>query len=320
MSGAAAAIRRIRSRPSRRSGSRLRALALPPRLRRRILASVILAAVLGGLYMFVLRDLGVVAVENVAVTGLTGSKDSARATAALEDAAKGSTTLHVDRGALAAVAAQFPVIKSVGVHTDFPDGMRIEVVQQRPAAMLVIGGRRIPVAGDGSVLSGLPSKGELPTVKVQGDVPDKQLTPSGTLDAVRVAGGAPALMTPALDSVSRQKAKGWVIEMRGGPDLIFGPATQVALKWKAAARVLADHDAAGADYIDLRIPSRPAAGGLPVQTVEPIAPAGSDADDPAALPEAQEAAPVAPPATAPQAIAPAPDATGADTPAEGTQP
>ena len=40
------------------------------------------------------------------------------------------------------------------------------------------------------------------------------------------------------------------------------------------ARVLADPDAAGATYIDVRLPGRPAAGGLPAATLAPVAPAG----------------------------------------------
>lgn len=319
MSAAAAVVRRIRSRPSKRAPSRLHALALPPRLRRRLLALAVIAAVLSGLYLFVLRDLGIVGVEKVRVRGLAGSSDTARATAALQAAARKSTTLHVDSDALREVARQFPVIKSVSVHTNFPHGMRIEVTQQRPAAMLVIGTRKVPVAGDGAVLTSLPAAGALPTVKVQGDVPVKRLTPSGTLDAVRVAGGAPAPLTATLASVTRRGDKGWVVTMRDGPDLIFGPATSVAEKWRAATRVLADRDASGADYIDLRIPGRPAAGGLPVQTIQPVAPAGSAGDDPAVDPPLQ-GSPATPSAAAPQPAAPAPSPSGAGTPPRSLQP
>ena len=82
----------------------------------------------------------------------------------------------------------------------------------------------------------------------------------------------------------------------------------MAAKWTAVTRVLADRDAAGADYIDLRIPGRPAAGGLPVQTVEPVAPA--DSQDEATPPAAGQA----PPAATPQQETPAP-AVPAPTPA-----
>ena len=43
---------------------------------------------------------------------------------------------------------------------------------------------------------------------------------------------------------------------------MFGTRDDAAVKWAAAARVLAEPDAAGATYLDLRVPGRVAAGGL----------------------------------------------------------
>jgi hypothetical protein len=65
-----------------------------------------------------------------------------------------------------------------------------------------------------------------------------------------------------------------VVELRDGPEVLFGDADYIAEKWTAAVRVLADGGAAGATYIDVRLPERPVAGGLPVETIEPVAPAG----------------------------------------------
>ncbi len=318
MSAAAARLRGLSPRRVLRlPGALVR--AVPAHVRRRLLVVVVLSGLLSGLYMVWLRDIGLVAVEKVQVTGLTGS-DAGEATAALEEVARDSTTLHVDHAAIDAVADRFPVIHSVRIETDFPDGMRIAVTEQRPAAMLVAGGKRIPVAGDGAVLTALTIKGSLPTIEVEpGNVPDKRLTRSSTLDAARVAGGAPAALTPRLKTVTKEGAKGWVVQVQDGPELIFGAASSVAAKWTAAARVLADRDAAGADYIDLRIPGRPAAGGLPVQTVEPVAPADSQdeaippsADQAPVPPDPQQApAPAAPAAPAPT---PAPTAPQAETP------
>ena len=300
MSGAATAVRRLRGFSPRRTltvpGRLLR--AIPPHVRRRLTVALVLGGLLFGLYMVWLRDVGLVAVEKVQVSGLTG-RDAARASAALEKVARDSTTLHVDQAAIDRVARRFPTIHSLRVETDFPKGMRIAVTEQRPAAMLVAGSRRIPVAGDGAVLTALTIKETLPAIKLgAGDVPDTRLTPSSTLDAVRVAGGAPAALTPKLESVTREGAKGWVVQVKEGPELIFGAATSVAAKWTAVTRVLADRDAAGADYIDLRIPGRPAAGGLPVQTVEPVAPADSGQTPPPAAPVTPAPAPSPTPAPA----------------------
>ena len=228
MSGAAAAARRLRGfSPRRALTAPFRLLgAIPPHIRRRVIVALAVSGLLFGLYMVWLRDIGLVAVEKVQVTGLTG-KDAVQATAALEQAARDSTTLHVDRAAIDAAAERFPIIQSVQIKTDFPEGMRIVVTEQRPAAMLVAGSRRIPVAGDGSVLTALTIKESLPTIKVEpGNVPDKRLTRSSTLDAVRVAGGAPAALTPRLESVTKEGAKGWVVRVEDGPELIFGAATQ----------------------------------------------------------------------------------------------
>ncbi len=312
MSAALAAVRRLGgvspARALRLPGHLV--LAVPRHLRRRAVVLAVVAGILFAAYMLVLRDLGVFAVDRVAVTGLSGGRDGARATAALEHAARDSTTLHVDHGAIGAATDRFPTIRSVRVQTEFPSGMRILVTEQRPAAMLVVGARRIPVAGDGSVLTGLPLRGSLPEVKVKaGALPAKRLTPSGTLDAVRVAGGAPAALTGKLENVARRPGKGWVVQVTDGPLLEFGPATRLGEKWAAVTRVLADRDAAGADYIDVRLPGRPAAGGLPVQTMQPVAPAGSSQDP------VQGAQPVTPPATTPSAASPP-----AASPAPATQP
>ena len=128
------------------------------------------------------------------------------------------------------------------------------------------------------------------------------------------------------------------MQMRDGPELIFGDATRARAKWIAATRVLADPEAEGASYIDVRLPGRPAAGGLPAGTVAPVAPAGmADTAPPAGTtgvdPATEQLAPTVPngdpataepnapataqptaPAPAPQSAEPAPaptDSTGA---------
>jgi hypothetical protein len=77
-----------------------------------------------------------------------------------------------------------------------------------------------------------------------------------------------------------------VVHMRRGPDLIMGSAERLPAKWTAAARVLSSPSAKGATYIDLRLPERPAAGGLPTTSLLPLAPAGSDAGTTQATPDA----------------------------------
>ena len=52
-------------------------LSIPARFRRRIAAALLLAAVLGSVYFFWLRDSSLVAIERVQVTGLT-TRDAPR--------------------------------------------------------------------------------------------------------------------------------------------------------------------------------------------------------------------------------------------------
>jgi cell division protein FtsQ len=302
VSAFAATVRRLRVVAPRRAsipGSR--------RLRRRLVFLILAGLLLTGAYMLWLRNSGLVAVEKVHVTGLTG-KDARRARAALEGAARGSTTLNVDRRSIEQAAQAFPVIRALQITPDFPSGMRIRVREHRPAAVLVAGARRIPVAGDGSILTGLPLRGSLPTIEVRGAVPPRRLGAGTAMGAVRVAGAAPAVLTERLDSVQTTQSRGVVVKVAHGPDLIFGAAVRVHAKWAAAARVLADPDAAGAEYIDLRIPERPAAGGLSVETVAPVAPAG--AADP------EQLAPAAPTTGQQSPAAPAPGGPAAPEPVQ----
>jgi cell division protein FtsQ len=61
----------------------------------------------------------------------------------------------------------------------------------------------------------------------------------------------------------RWDAAGLHVELRPGPRLDFGGAGRPRAKWVAAARVLSDPRAAGASYLDLRVPERPLAGTFP---------------------------------------------------------
>jgi cell division protein FtsQ len=309
---ALAAARRLR--PVKLRGVRA-ALVPGPRLRRRVVALGVLALLLTAFYMLWLRDSGLVAVERVEVTGLTG-RDADRVRTALDGAARGMTTLHVDQEALENAAAVFPVVQAIEVEADFPSGLKINVIEHRPVALLVSGERRIPVAADGTVLAGLPTEGSLPVIETEAAIPARQLEPGVALDAARVAGGAPAVLVGRLAQVERESDRGLVVGIEDGPDLIFGGTDRLAAKWAAAVRVLADPDAAGAEYVDVRLPERPAAGGLAVETVAPVAPAGTELPEVVpVVPEADPALSVEPAPVVPEALPQTEYAPGAVEPA-----
>jgi hypothetical protein len=72
-------------------------------------------------------------------------------------------------------------------------------------------------------------------------------------------GAAPA---PLAKAVTRAFSgpKGLTIVMRSGLLVYCGDAARPHAKWISLARVLADPSSAGASYVDVRLPERPAAG------------------------------------------------------------
>ncbi len=79
--------------------------------------------------------------------------------------------------------------------------------------------------------------------------------------ALAVAAAAPQPLLERSEQLS-YGPEGLTIDLRNGPPLVFGTADDATAKWAAAARVLAEPSAAGATYLDLRVPGRVAAGGL----------------------------------------------------------
>jgi cell division protein FtsQ len=264
--GAGVALRRLRL------GRQLRLPRLSPRLRLALLVLAALALVLGAAYRFWLRDSDLVAVERVSVTGLT-TDEASRLRSALESTASTMSTLHVDQGRLERAVAAFPVVSGLRVETRFPHELRIRVLEHHPAAMAQADGGRVPVAADGTLLRGLPAEGRLPTIDVEGGLRGERLGDAEALSAARVAGAAPAVLQRRIEEVATGGEDGLVAELRDGPELIFGDDSRRRAKWTAAARVLADPEAEGAAYVDVRIPGRPAAGGLTAETAPPVAPA-----------------------------------------------
>jgi cell division protein FtsQ len=234
-------------------------------------AVMLLAVLLGGGWMW-LRDSGLTRVTVVHVTGATTSERSQIA-AALDNAAREMTTLHVKRDVLDDAVASYPSVAGLRVKTDFPHKMSIEVLEHRPVAALDIDGRRVPVSGGGVVLTGVRADADLPSIRRKISPTEGHVTDRRTRDALAVAAAAPE---PLLERSDRLwwGPRGLTLDLRNGPPLIFGTSEDAVAKWAAAARVLAEPSAAGATYMDLRITGRVAAGGLspvPQETPDPDA-------------------------------------------------
>ena len=221
----------------------------------------LLLAALGVVVLFVagwmwLRESSLVAVREVSISGVDGPQ-AAQIEGALQDAARDMTTLDVREDTLRTAVEPYPVVKAVRAQSDFPHGLRIVVQQHVPVGALVAAGSRVPIAADGTVLRDTPADG-LPLVRVDGWAPGARVE-GRAAEAVAVLAAAP----PALRARVRELSsgpKGWTAPLADGPVLYLGDAHRLAAKWVAAARVLEDPTAAGATYLDLRLPERPAAG------------------------------------------------------------
>jgi cell division protein FtsQ len=247
-----------------------RAAAMPrvrsvPRLpRAAVWAVAVIALLIAGLLWF--RDSSLVAVKHVTVVGLSGP-ETARVTAQLEDAARDMTTLHVRTDQLRSVVEPYPVVKDLEVTTDFPHDLKITIVENTPVAVVVVGGEKTPVAGDGRLLHGADQR-QLPSVPVSVVPAGDHVVDPVARQAIAALAAAPPALRDRVLRASSTKQGGLTLVLHNGPDLRFGGADRLAAKWAAAAAVLADSDSAGATYLDLRYPERPAAGGLEDPTLQ----------------------------------------------------
>lgn len=257
------------------------------RLRIALLTALIAMPLLSGAYQL-LRHSSLSAVEHVQVRGLVAvhGADTAAIETALTGAAHGMSTLAVNPAALRAAVAAYPIVGAVRVHPSFPHGLRVEVVERSPVAALVVNGASTAVAADGVVLGPGFLSGSLPLVNAgkstatpasaSASASTSALTttlpPIGgsvrgasLLGALTVLGAAPAQLAHEVTRVY-SGSKGLTVALHGNLLAYFGDATRPHAKWLSLARVLADPSSAGAVYIDVRLPERPAAGFAPGTT------------------------------------------------------
>lgn len=241
--------------PQSKSSSRPR---WRPRARWIVLV-VVLGALLVGGWLW-LRDSSLAQVEKVNVTGATGETRRG-VERAITIAAREMTTLHFDAAALRAALKPYPIVKSIEVRTHPLHKIDVIVHQYTPVATVVLGGRDVPVAADGTVLDGSSATGVPPLatnrVPVRGEIRERAV-----LEEIRVLAGATAAQRATVERV-QQGPHGVELKFRGdAPMAYFGNGARARDQWIALRRVEADPASAGATYIDLRIPERPAAGGF----------------------------------------------------------
>jgi cell division protein FtsQ len=230
-----------------------------PRPRPSVIAILVgVVILLGGAWLWV-RDSSLVSVDRVSVSGQSGP-DAAQIRAALISAARNMTTLDVRMDQLRTAVAPYPVVKDLRVSTQFPHGMRIRVIEQVPIGAVSVGGRTIAVAGDGTLLHDVPASPSLPSIPMRVPPGGTRIAEPDAVHAVELLAAAPYPMIARISQVTTDASHGLVAQLRNGPSIYFGDSGRLAAKWIAATAVLTDAGSAGAAYIDVTDPGRPAAG------------------------------------------------------------
>jgi cell division protein FtsQ len=226
----------------------------------RLIALVILLGALAIAYFAWFRHSSFVAVQEVRVEGVS-TADRDRVAAALTEAADGMSTLDVDAARLAGAVSGFPTVASVSADPSFPHGLTVHVIERRPVALAGDGDHEVAVAAGGSVMPGVDVGGlNLPAIHVD-ELPQAGRLGGEGLEESHVIAAAPAPLRPLVDGASTTDDYGIVVPLQGGIELRFGSAAKARAKWAAAAAVLADPGVTALEYLDVRVPSRPAIGG-----------------------------------------------------------
>jgi cell division protein FtsQ len=264
------------------------------RLRIALLSMLIALPMLAGGWL-ALRDSPLVSVEHVQVSGVHGP-EAAAIDAALAGAARQMSTLDLHAGSLRSAVASYRVVREVHAYPSFPHGVRIRVVEQLPVAAVTIAGVRTAVAADGVILgpsllsSSLPTLSEGSDASAASGVTGKPVHGSSLEASLAVLGAAPAPMATDVARVFNGP-EGVTVAMRNGLIVYFGDATRPHAKWISLARVLAAPSSAGASYVDVRLPERPAAG-FAGSSAAPSATSASEAE-PASISDPNTAAELA---------------------------
>jgi cell division protein FtsQ len=210
---------------------------------------------LGG--WMLLREAPLFSVDEVTITGLSPNA-LPEVSDRLLAAARAQTTTDFSVAAVRAAVAPYTLVADLRVQTHFPHGVAIQVLERRPIARLDAAGRWYALTADGTVVSGLSRAGPLAVLHSHSAPRGGRTRDAFVLVALRVLADAPAPLRARAAAVTQADGS-LTVYLHRGPRLIFGNLSLLHAKWDAAAAVLADPSSRGASYVDVQVPSRPAA-------------------------------------------------------------
>lgn len=255
-----------------------------------LLCSALALPLLGGGWMW-LRGSSLVSVRHVHIVGVHGPQ-AIEIRHALDAAALQMSSMNVNTSALRSAVTAYPEVGTISASGSFPHTLNIEISERLPVAILVGPGERTAIAADGTVLGPALASDALPTVAAKtAPAPGTHLREASALAAATALGAAPAALLRYVTRVY-EGPEGLTLQMHNGLLVYFGDGSYPHAKWLSLARVLSSPDAAGATYVDVRLPTRPAAGftqpGSATATASKLTPAQVGTSDPAAAKLAEQ--------------------------------
>jgi cell division protein FtsQ len=182
--------------------------------------------------------------------------------AAVEDAGgihHGDAMAWLDPSRAVRSIEALPFVRRATVTREWPDTVRVTVVERRPVAWIAGPAGKVVVDGTGRVLEsvadappGMPQLLGTNVVPVTGAT----ISPAG---GAHVAAGLTGLLVVGTRSVTMTPA-GVTLQLANGPEIRMGSADRVAVKLRAALAVVAATAGTEVHYVDVSVPTNPVAG------------------------------------------------------------
>jgi cell division protein FtsQ len=243
-------------------GARLKAAARLPA--RTLALTVVVLAGLIAAYV-IARETPLFSIRVVTVTG--GPENVVRDVERAAAAVRGTSLVALDRSALERRLLALPSVVAVRVNRAFPSRLEIDVVPERPAAVVRAGNDAWLVSRRGRVIQivGLRAFPKLPRLWLPSA---SELTPGTTINGDEQALAVQALVLvprsfPAKVATARDENGEIVFVLGDGLELRLGSFDELRLKLHVAASVLASlsqPERAGLGYLDVGMPERVVGG------------------------------------------------------------
>lgn len=227
---------------------------------------ILLAIGLAASYQFWLRDSSLVEIRDLTIRGLDRKDpEGKQITEAVRMAVGEMTTLHPKPDLLAEELSRFPRVAESAIDPSLPNGATVTLAMRQDGSRMGSGAGEKLIATDGTVLGPAGDRASILPLIESGNPPPEGRLEGRDLAQALVLGGAPEKLRPYVRS-SRFGPDGVEVTLSNGMMLAFGAPVEIDQKWRSAAAVIADPEVAGAVYVDLGVPGRPAIRGTETGT------------------------------------------------------